>query len=322
MEKRKLGNSDLEISVLTLGTWGCDKRNWQNVDENIAIETIRKAIDLGINLIDTAPVYGDSEEIVGRAIKGRRDRVYLATKFGALGEKRDIKEQLNDSLRRLGTDYIDLYQLHFPPQQSSLISEIMKTLLDLQRNGKIRYIGLSNFSVRQLKEALKIAPIVSCQSPYNILWQEIRYTDVLSFCRRHNIGILAYSPIAQGLLTGKFKTRADIPTQKGEVRARNLLFKKGTFEKCLSVIKSMRKLSLKYKRDLTQIALNWVISQEGITSAIVGAKNPFQLKDNLKTINWRLKEEDLLVLTREGEKVASLFDYTTNMCGIKYPRVD
>ena len=320
MEKRKLGSSNLEISVLTLGAWGYDKRNWRNVDENAAIETVRRAIDSGINLIDTAPAYGDSEEIVGRAIKGRRDRVYLATKFGAPGERRDIKEQLDERLRRLRTDYIDLYQMHYPPQQFSLIPKIMNTLIDLQKNGKIRYIGLSNFSVRQLKEALKVAPIVSCQSPYNILWQEIRYTDVLSFCRRHNIGILAYSPIAQGLLTGKFKTRADIPTQKGEVRARNLLFKKGTFEKCLSVIESMRKLSPKYKRDLTQIALNWVIAQEGITSAIVGIKNLYQLEDNLKAHNWRLEKEDLLTLTGEGEKIASLFDYTTNMCGLKYPR--
>jgi aryl-alcohol dehydrogenase-like predicted oxidoreductase len=320
MEKRKLENSDLEISVLTLGTWAYDKRNWRNVDENVAIKTIRKAIDLGINLVDTAPVYGDSEEIVGRAIKGRRDRAYLATKFGAPGEKKKIKEQLDESLSRLKTDYVDLYQLHYPPQQSSLIPEIMNTLLDLQKNGKIRYIGVSNFSVRQLKEALKVASVVSCQSPYNILWQEIRYTGILSFCRRHNIGILAYSPIAQGLLTGKFKKRADIPTQKGEVRTRNLLFKKGTFEKCLSVIESMRKLSPKYKRDLTQIALNWVIAQRGIASAIIGVKNLSQLEDNLKAYNWRLKEEDLLTLTGEGEKIASLFDYTTNMCGLKYPR--
>jgi len=315
-----LGNSDLEISVLSLGTWGYDKKNWRNFNKNIAVETIQKAIDLGINLIDTAPIYGDSEKIVGEAIKKRRDKVYLATKFGAPGEKRNIKEQLDESLKRLKTDYIDLYQLHYPPPQFSHILDIMNALLDLQKNGKIRYIGVSNFSVRQLKEALKVAPVVSCQSPYNILWQEIRYTDVLSFCRGNNIGILAYSPIAQGLLTGKFKTRADIPTQKGEVRTRNLLFKKGTFEKCLSVIEFMRKLSLKYERNLTQIALNWVIVQEGITSAIVGVKNLSQLEDILKADNWRLKEKDLLALTREGEKIASLFDYTTNMCGLKYPR--
>lgn len=317
MEKRKLGNSDLAVSVISLGAWSYGKvpRWGVNVDENEVVETVHKAVDFGINLIDTAPGYGESEKIVGKALKGIRDKFFIATKCGA--DPQVIPNQIDNSLKNIGIDYVDLYQVHYPRKEIP-IADTIGTLEKLKGQGKIRYIGVSNFSVEQLKEAIKTAPIVSCQSPYNLVWREIEENGVLDFCCQNRIGILTYSSLAQGLLTGKFRSRKDLPDTEGETRRDNVLFKEGIFEEGLKIVEVVRNLAKKYKRTPAQVSLNWVIHQKGITSALMGARNISQLDDNVKAAGWKLDEEDMATLSEKKEKLFRLLDYTCNMWGVKY----
>ncbi len=319
MEKRKLGSSEMEVSVISLGTWAYGKvARWGvNVDEKEAIETVHKAVDLGINLIDTAPSYGESEEVVGKAVKGIRDRLYIASKCGA--DPKQIPNQIDNSLKVMQLDYIDLYQVHYPDKEIP-ITDTIGAMEKIKEQGKIRYIGVSNFSVEQLREAIKVAEIISCQSPYNLLWREIEETGVMDFCCENDIGILTYSSLAQGLLTGKFKNRKDLPTTEGETRTANVLFREGIFEEGLKVVDAVKEMARKYGRTPAEVSLNWVISRPGVTSAIMGARNISQLEDNIKAAGWKLAEEDIATLSDEGKKVSKLLDYTANMWGFKYPR--
>lgn len=319
LEVRKLGKSDMQVTELSLGAWSYGHASWGSVDDDTSIRTLHKAIDEGIKLIDTAPAYGDgySEMIVGKAIKGKRDRVYIATKCTA--DAKTIAEQAEASLKRLGTDCIDLYQVHYPSAEIP-ICETIGALAELQKQGKIRYIGVSNFSVKQLREAVATAEVTSCQSPFNLLWREIEVEGVLDFCRENSIGILSYSSIAQGLLTGKFRTREDIPNTQGEARTRNVLFREGTFEACLEMVEFMRGIAPKYGKSLTQVAINWVINRPGITAALVGARNIDQLEENIGGQGWTLSPADMKSLDEAGMKVSKVLDYSRNMWGFVYAR--
>jgi len=313
LEKRRLGQSEMEISVITLGAWAYGKAGWGKVDDQESIRTIREAIDSGVNMIDTAKGYGNgySEEIVGKGVKGRRHQVFLASKCGA--SPKQIKEDINLCLKRMKIDYIDLYQVHYPNPHIP-ISETMGAMAEIQKMGKIRYIGVSNFSVEQMREALKTTRFESCQPPYNIFWREIE-DEILPFCREHNIGVITYSPLAQGLLTGKFTSRSQISPD--DIRSKNKLFQKEIFEKCLKVIEYMKEIAVEQKKTLAQLALNWVIHQPGITSAIVGAKRPSQLRENLGAVGWKLTSQQIEEISRRGKEISKLLDYTTNMWGYK-----
>ncbi|MFO7976044.1 MAG: aldo/keto reductase [Candidatus Hydrogenedentota bacterium] len=248
MKYRNLGSSDLEVPVVSFGAWAIGGLWWGGTDDNAAIRAIRRALDLGVRCIDTAAVYGagHSERVVGRAIAKSRDQVILATKcgsrWGLSGESgtinpatgkgelgaithilkaESIKEECEASLKRLETDYIDLYQCHWPDETDTPIEETMGALLDLQKAGKIRYFGVSNFSTELMEECLRYAPIVSDQPPYNALRRDIE-RDIIPFCREHDIGILAYSPLAQGLLTGKVTLDRQFPPT--DVRSSNRWF--------------------------------------------------------------------------------------------------
>jgi len=319
MQKRQLGNSDMQISSLTLGTWAYGKvARWAGeVEEKEVIDVVYRAVDSGINIIDTAAAYGESEKIVGKAVKGIRDKLYIATKCGANPE--EIPRQMDNSLKKMDLSYIDLYQVHYPSTKIPIVDTIgaMKKLKD---EGKIRHIGVSNFSVEQLKEAIKVTEIVSCQSPYNLFWREIEEEGILEFCQKENVGILTYSSLAQGLLSGKFKSRADIPTKEGETRTVNVLFKKGIFEECLKIADLVEEIAKKYSKTPAEVSLNWAINQPGITSAIVGARNIFQLEDNVKAAGWNLNQQDIDILSQKGKEVSKLLDYAANMWGTEYPR--
>jgi len=303
MEYRKLGNSDLKISTVGLGCWAFGGSDWGEVKDEESIETIHKALDLGINFFDTAEAYGvdsHSETVVGKALEGHRDEVVLATKVSNdhLREAQ-VLEAVEGSLRRLRTDHIDLYQVHWPTKFVPM-EETMSAMVKLLEQGKIRYIGVSNFWKDQLEEAIKYAEIVSLQPPYNIFWRFIE-EDTLPFCIENNIGVIVYSPMAQGLLTGKFTKDTVMP--EDDIRSKNMLFRGEIFQKCLEVVGEIKKIATKYNKTAAQTSVNWLLCQKGITSAVVGAKRISQLKENIGAADWTLSQEDIDKIEKLSHKV-------------------
>lgn len=298
MEYRKLGDSDLEVSVIGFGAWGIGGAPfWSTEGDHPSCKAILKAFDLGINFFDTAPVYGfgHSEELLGKTLKSVRDKVILATKCGlvwrkenlgsiAKNTKRDsILNEIEQSLRRLQTDVIDLYQVHWPdvntPQE-----ETMETLLEIQAQGKIRYIGLSNYSVEQTKECLKVGNIVSLQPEYSLLERSIE-KETVPFCQENQIGIIAYSPLSSGVLTGKY----DKSTKFKDWRSKGII---GTFtgegyEKNIAKVDQLKALAQADGKTCGQMAINWVTRQPGLTTALVGVKNESQMEENLRSVGWK-----------------------------------
>ncbi|MDP2898770.1 MAG: aldo/keto reductase [bacterium] len=312
MEKHRLGNSELEVTVVGLGCWAIGGWMWGGTDEEKAIAAIRKALEVGMTFFDTAPAYGFglSEEIVGKAIEGRRDEVILATKCGLHWKhptrlpwfvdeegnkiykdltKESILREAEASLRRLKTDRIDLYQCHWPDEQTPA-EETMEALTLLLEQGKIRAIGVSNFSVKQMKDFREWGTIRSDQPRYNMLDRTIE-AEILPYCRENNIAILAYSPIEQGILTGKVTLDRKLPP--GDHRRRRPWFQKKNLRRALGFLEKLKPIAADYGRTLAQLAANWVICQEGVTSALVGARNPEQVVENAGAADWRLTEEEL-----------------------------
>ena len=311
MEYRKLGDSDLEVSVVGFGAWGIGGAPfWSTEGDHPSCKAILKAFDLGVNFFDTAPVYGfgHSEELLGKTLKPVRDKVILATKCGlvwrkenlgsiAKNAKRDsILNEIEQSLRRLQTDVIDLYQVHWPdvntPQE-----ETMETLLEIQAQGKIRYIDLSNYSVEQTKECLKVGNIVSLQPEYSLLERSIE-KETVPFCQENQIGIIAYSPLSSGVLTGKY----DKSTKFKDWRSKGII---GTFtgegyEKNIAKVDQLKALAQADGKTCGQMAINWVTRQPGLTTALVGVKNESQMEENLRSVGWELS-------ANQQEKIEAIF---------------
>ncbi len=302
MLHRPLGDSGLEISVIVLGTWamGGEVDTWGRVDDRESIAAIQQSIDYGVTLIDTAPIYGlgHSEEIVGKAIHGRRESVALATKCGLLFPKskddwpprcltrKSIVSECEKSLRRLRTDVIDLYQCHWPDPETP-IQQTMEALTTLQGQGKIRVIGLSNFSCEQISAAREFAPIDCIQSPFSML-QLRSAADLVPYCMKHRTGVLAYSPLAKGLLTGKFTPHSRF----NDIRARDPEFQGDRFRRNLRVVAELQEVASHYGRSIAQLAINWTANHPGVTSVIVGMKRPSQVSENMGGIGWHITEED------------------------------
>lgn len=301
MEHRRLGKSELNISVIGLGTWAIGGTFWGAIDEAEAIAAIQKAIDSGITLIDTAPIYGNgrSEETIGKAIKGRRQQVIIATKCGARlkGIKlindltpKSIRKEVEVSLKRLGTDVIDLYQCHFPDPNTP-IEDTMAEMAKMKAEGKIRYIGVSNFDVALLQKAKKVAPVTSNQVQYSLLNRGIE-KELLPFCQEQDIGILAYGPMGGGILTGKYKK---IP-KFGKGDARTFFYsyyQEPYWSKVQTLLKALEQLSARHGKPVSQVAINWVRQQPGITSALVGARSPKQAEANAAAGSWQLSAEEM-----------------------------
>lgn len=293
----KIPNTDLNISSITLGTWVFGGDMWQGSKEEDCVETVLAALDYGINTIDTAPIYGYgiSEKIVGKAIKGKRDKVVLATKCGLIGKGKNIKTNLSassinreveDSLRRLQTDYIDIYQCHWPDSETP-IEETFDCLNKLKEAGKIRHIGVSNFSKDLLAQSIPKAHIVTLQNQYSLLERSLE-NEILPFCKEKGVGLITYGPLAGGILSGKYLTQ---PKFKG-FDARNFFYKYyegNAFNKTKKFLEYLSKI----KKPLNQIAINWIRQQEGITSVIVGCRNKEQVKQNASAADWDLSEADL-----------------------------
>ena len=293
MKFRKLGQSDLNCSVIGLGTWGMAGSFWGKVDDDQSIATIRAGLEAGINLIDTAPVYGDghSEEVVGRALEGlKREDIVLATKCGRFTcETEKIRQELETSLKRLKTDYIDLYQVHWPDDKVPF-EETFGELENMRKQGKIRYIGVSNFSVEQTEEASKYCQIVSTQPQYSLLVRDIE-KDILPYCVEKNIGILSYGSIGAGALTGKFKEKP-VFKEDDERAAFYTFFQEQNWPKTKQMIDTLEEIAASHGKPTVHAAINWVLKQKGISVALVGARTPEQVRMNAQAADWELTDEE------------------------------
>jgi len=329
MEYRELGDSGLQVSAITFGSWAAGGWMWGGTEQNDAVGAIHAAFDLGMTSIDTAPIYGQglSEQIVGEAIKSLpRDKVQILTKFGMRWDLQDPKgdfamktknnegqdidvykyaapasivKECEDSLRRLGTDYIDLYQIHWP-DVTTPIHDTMEAVAKLVEQGKVRAVGVSNYSVQQMQEAEKTIKLASNQVPYSMLKRGIEQ-ELVPYCQEHNKAILAYSPMQLGLLTGKFK-----PGQKfddSDLRATNKLFKPESIEKVNAFLHRLQPLADDKNATLAQLVIAWTIAQPSITVALVGARNPQQATQNAKASDVKLSAEDLQLINEELAKV-------------------
>lgn len=329
MKFRPLGKSGLEVPVITFGAWAIGGWYWGGTDDERAIQALHRAFDLGIRFIDTAPMYGmgHSETIVGEAVKGMKDRPLIATKCGLRwdvekggkyffttedGQGNEVRvrriltaesiiEECEASLLRLGVETIDLYQCHFP-DTTAPAEETMSALLSLKEQGKIQAIGVSNFSPAQMDEFLAFGPLACNQPKYSLLAREME-KDVLPFCRENGLGILAYSPLGQGLLTGKVTLERTF--EKGDVRASLPWFQPRNRRRILEALKRIQSIAKVHRASVAQLAISWVISQPGVTSAIVGARSPVQVEENAGAAELHLTEEDL---NRVGKAFEDLGD--------------
>lgn len=301
MKYKKIPNTDMNISVISLGTWVFGGDNWGGANEKYCINAVSVAIEYGINLIDTAPIYGFgiAEKIVGKAIKGKRNKVIIATKCGLIGKgqkiennlKSDsIRREIEGSLERLQVDYIDIYQCHWPDPNTP-IQETMMEMCRLKKEGKIKYIGISNFNLDLLKQAAQCADIATLQNHYSLLERSIE-KDILPYCREKGIGIITYGSLGGGILSGKYKIPPNF--KNSDARSFFYQFYKGEgFIKATKVINLLKEISKKIKKPLIQIALNWAWQKEGITSAIVGCRNAEQARMNALSATWELSREDI-----------------------------
>lgn len=316
MEKRQLGESKLHVTPITFGAWAAGGWMWGGTEQNQSVEAIRASIDLGVTSIDTAPIYGQghSEEIVREALKGiPRDKVQILTKFGmrwdlAKGKfitdskkndgtpisiyryagKESVIEECERSLQRLGTDYIDLYQIHWP-DPTTPIEETMEAVLKLKEQGKIREAGVCNYNVEEMERAESILPLASNQVPYSMVRRDIE-EEVVPWCRKNKRGILAYSPLQRGLLTGKF--RPDTSFGEGDTRPEEVWFQAENIRRVNKFLDEIRPIAEEKGATLAQLVIQWTLQQPGITVALVGARNPKQAEENAKAGEITLTPEE------------------------------
>jgi len=327
MRYRTLTGTGLDLSVITFGAWAAGGWMWGGTERKDAVEAIRASYDLGVNSIDTAPIYGQgtSEEIVGEAIKGiPRDKVYLLTKYGMRwdlvkgtlashsknnsGEdidiykyagKESVIKECEDSLRRLRTDYIDLYQIHWP-DVTTPISETMEAVAQLIQQGKIRYAGVCNYNVEQLAEASRYVDIVSNQVPYSMVKRGIE-AEVVPYCLGQEKSILAYSPMERGLLTGKMKPGHKF--SEGDHREKLYFFSEENLRRTNAFLETIKPLATEKGISLGQLTLLWTLEQPGITIALVGARNAEQAIQNAKTTDASLTAEEIAFISSELDKL-------------------
>lgn len=324
MEKRRIGKSDLDASILAMGAWAIGGGSWWGEnDDEISIKAIHKSLDSGVNWIDTAPVYGfgHSEEVVGKALKDRRDKAILSTKCGLQwynekGSKhfsrdghevyRDlspegIRRDLELSLRRLHTDYVDVYYTHWQSVEPGFvpIEETMNELLKMKKEGKIRAIGASNVTVDNLREYIKIGQLDVIQEKYSILDRRIE-KELLPFCEENNIALQTYSPIEQGLLTGKIKE--DYEIKPGEVRENKKWWLPENRKLALEMLSKWEDLTDKYNCTLGNLVIKWTASQSNNINVLCGARKLHQVEENVKAADINLETADIERMTRDANE--------------------
>ncbi len=322
MQTRQLGRTDLHLTTIGLGTWamgGPWEYGWGPQDDDEAIGAIITALETGINWIDTAPAYGlgHSEELIAKALKQVSEKPLIATKCGILwNEKKEkvtclkrqsIRDECHASLRRLGIDVIDLYQIHWPDPDED-VEQAWEEMTALVAEGKIRYLGVSNFTVEQIKRVQKIHPVVSLQPPYSMLHREVE-DELLEYCARNDIGVVAYSPIQRGLLTGKFNAERLAALPEDDHRRRSADFQEPRFSATLELVEHLKKIAERNGRTCAELAISWVLRRPEVTAAIVGTRRPQQILETAPAWDWKLSEEDIeeieQLLNRHKEKVGN-----------------
>jgi aryl-alcohol dehydrogenase-like predicted oxidoreductase len=321
MRYRKLANTDLQLSEVTFGAWAAGGWMWGGTERSDAIEAIRGSFELGVTSIDTAPIYGqgESEEIVGEAIKDLpRDQIQILTKYGMRwdlnkGEfgfsskdnagndidiykyagKESVIKECEDSLKRLGTDYIDLYQIHWP-DSTTAISETMEAVSRLIEQGKVRYAGVCNYDAAQMAEAEKYVTLVSNQVPYSMVKRNIE-AELVPYCLEHGKSILAYSPMERGLLTGKMKPGYQFAT--GDHRQSLPYFKEENLKRTNNFLDQVKYIADEKQLTLGQLVILWTLQQPGITITLVGARNKEQALQNAKALDQQLSTDEIGVIT-------------------------
>jgi aryl-alcohol dehydrogenase-like predicted oxidoreductase len=319
MQTNPLGNFGLNLSVIGLGTWamggGDWKFGWGPQDDAESIDTVHRALDLGINWIDTAPAYGlgHCEEVVGRALRGLKQRPWIASKCGRVWDgqrqlsprlkRQSVQAELEASLRRLGLDVIDLYQMHWP-QPDEDIEEGWQTVADFVRQGKVRHAGVCNFSVAQLERIRPIHPIASLQPPYSLLNRGVE-TDLLPYCAKHQIGIVAYSPMQKGLLTGKVNRQWLAGLPAADHRHNDVQFQEPRLSANLEFVDGLRQIAARHGRSVAELAIAWVLRRPEVTSAIVGARRPSQIEATVGSADLRLTPDDISAIDAQLNKLAA-----------------
>jgi aryl-alcohol dehydrogenase-like predicted oxidoreductase len=305
METKKLGNSDLHLTPIGFGAWAIGGGDWAFAwgpqDDVDSIQAIHRALDLGINWIDTAAVYGlgHSEEVVGKALKSASTKPYVFTKCSMLwDEKREIhrslktvRQELEASLRRLQLDAIDLYQIHWPMPEDE-IEEGWATMADLQREGKIRWIGVSNFSVVQMERIQAIAPITSLQPPYSMVNRNVE-AEILPFCEKHGIGAINYSPMVSGLLTGAMTKERVAAFPKDDFRRNAKQFQEPQLSRNLALASLLGSIGARHGVSPGVVAIAWTLHNKAITAAIVGGRSAKQVDGIFPAANFRLTEPEV-----------------------------
>ncbi|MDZ8023390.1 MAG: aldo/keto reductase [Nostoc sp. DedQUE11] len=307
MQTKQLGNSELHITPIGFGAWAIGGGDWafgwgaQDDEESIA--AINRALDLGVNWIDTAAIYGlgHSEEVVAQALKGRSNRPYIFTKCSLIWDEKgkignslkadSIRREVEASLRRLDIETIDLYQIHWPNPDPE-IEEGWTTLAKLKDEGKVRYIGVSNFNVQQLQRAQNIAPVTSLQPPYSLVKPNVG-NEILPFCKENNIGVIVYSPMQSGLLTGKMTPERVANFPDDDWRKNNSEFQEPRLSRNLKLVEVLRHIGEKHGRSPGEVAIAWTLNNPAVTAAIVGGRNPQQVEGIIGAGDFRLNQQEL-----------------------------
>jgi aryl-alcohol dehydrogenase-like predicted oxidoreductase len=321
METRKLGNSDLQITRVGYGAWAVGGGGWQfgwgPQDDDDSVAAIHRSLELGVNWIDTAAVYGlgHSEEVVARALrdwKGPRPHVFTkcAMRWDESGRVTkvhsadSIRRECEDSLRRLQVDVIDLYQIHWPPEDNgSGLEESWRTMAALQKEGKVRWIGVSNYDVPQLQRCEKIAPVTSLQPPYSLIRRQLE-NEILPHCERRGIGVIAYSPMASGLLTGAMTRERIAKFPEDDWRKNSSEFREPKLSKNLELVERLKKVAARYKATPGAIAIAWTLRLPAVTGAIVGARNAKQAEEVMRAGDIKLSLQDIAEIEGVATKVA------------------
>lgn len=316
MQTRRLGNTDLVFSRIGLGTWALGGGDWTfswgAQDDAQSIETVHRALDLGINWIDTAAVYGlgHSEEVVGKALAGMRVKPLVATKCARCWDqdgkiysclkRESVRAEAEASLRRLGIEVIDLYQIHWPQPDEDL-EEGWAAVAELIREGKVRYAGVSNFGVAQLQRIQPIHPVASLQPPYSMLARGVE-AELLPYCHAHGIGVISYSPMQKGLLTAKVTPQWVAQLPADDHRRNDPQFRPPRLAANIELAEGLRRLAKGRGRTASQAAIAWVLRRPEVTAAIVGARKPSQIEETIPAVDWRLSSEDLAAIDALLEK--------------------
>ena len=325
MQTRKLGFSDLHLTTVGLGTWAIGGGDWywgwgpQNYQESI--DTIHRALDLGINWMDSAAAYGlgRSEELIAKAIKGRRDEVIIATKCGLIWDENDrtadvtprlkadsVRREAENSLHRLNVETIDLYQIHWPTPDED-IEEAWDVIADLVKEGKVRYAGVSNFNVAQLKRIQPIHPVASLQPEYSMLKRGVE-KELLAYCAANEIGVIAYSPLRSGILTDGFGPERLAAMSDDDWRQRDADFQEPSASVNVAFVKKLRQIAKREERPLSHLAIAWVLARSEVTAAIVGARRPSQIESSAPAADWQISDEIITeveaLLTEREAKLA------------------